>query len=254
MYSVILSLVIAALTFAGAYARFDKWSAILLAPVAGVVVYILLGRRVRKKVEEATKDIEGHIKGQRFEKAIQSLQALKPLYRWQPLLKASTEGQVGMLKYAYLKDFEGARPFLAKAHPWFWQPWAMLAAGHFKKKRYDEMEQVFEKAVARNKKESILWSAYAWCQWKRGLTDKAIEILGRGRTILPEDERLKTLQIALQNGKKLKMPANSAEWVALHLETPQGVAPMGRGGPRPGGYTPPPQAYGRGAIRRGMPN
>ncbi len=251
MYSVILSLVVAALTFAGAFSLFDKWSAILLAPIAGVGVYILLGRRVRKKVEAASKDIEGHIKGQRFEKAIQSLETIRPFYRWQPLLGAATEGQIGMLKYAYLRDFEGARPDLEKAHPWFWQPFAMLAAGHYKKKRYDEMEKVFEKTVSRNKKEALLWAAFAWCQWKRGLTDKALEILGRGRTVLPGDERLKTQQLALQNGKKLKMQGYSAEWLALHLDTPPGAGAAPPGGRRPG-YTPPPQAYGRGAIRRGM--
>ena len=257
MLSILVSLLVSTITFFGVTRVFDRISGVLLGLVAGGVVYYLIARRVRRRVEAASKEVEAHTKGQRFEKAIQAMEALRPLGRWQPFLRASTEGQIGMLRYAYLRDFEGARPHLAQAHPWLWQAHAMLGAGHFKKRRFDEMEKVFEKATRRNKKEGLLWATYAWCQWKRGLRDPALQIMARARQVLPSDERLKTMQIALQNGKKLKMHSYGAEWLALHLETPAGAPAVPPGGPRPPRYTPPLRVYGggRAVVRRGvLPN
>jgi tetratricopeptide (TPR) repeat protein len=251
MYSILIGIGASLVTFLGIISVFDKWSAILLSPIIGVATYLLLVRRLRHRVEAAMKDIEPHIKAQRFDRAIQALESLRPLYRWQPLLAASTEGQIGMIKYVYQSQFEEARPFLEKAHPWFWQPRAMLAAGHFKKKRYQEMEEVFERTLKRNEKEPLLWATYAWCQWKRGLNDKALEILGRARTKLPAEERLKNMSLNLGNGKKLKMNPFGVEWYSFHLEPPPGAAvQQAQAGRRQGGFTPPPQAYGRGMIRR----
>lgn len=252
MYSILLGLFVSIATFAGVISVFDKWSAIFLAPIAGFLTYFLLARRYRGRIEAVQKDVEGHLKGQRPEKAIQSLESLRPLYRWQPLLGASIEGQIGMLKYAYQRDFEGARPFLEKAHPWFWHPRAMLAAGHYKKGRYDDMEKVFEQTLKRNKKEPLLWAAFAWCQWKRNQGDKALEILARARAVVPNDERIKNQLTNLQNDKKMKMNAFGAEWIALHLEPPPPGAVTPQNARRPG-YTPPPHAFGKG-VRRMRPS
>lgn len=228
MLSVALALLVAAAAFAGGFAFFGVGSAIFLGLLAALPTFVLLVRRVRKRAEAGGREIEAHIKAQRFERAIERLESLRPLGRWQPMLASSIDEQIGILRYAALRDFEGARPYLERARSKSAQGWAMLGASLFKKGRHEEMEQVFERAVRRRKKEGLLWAAYAWCAWKRGDNDKALRVLARGRERLPKDERLQRVQLALQNEKRMKMKPFGPDWFALHLE-PMPAAAAGGG-------------------------
>jgi hypothetical protein len=218
MFSILLSSAVTAALVAAMKLRFDWLSAIVVGVIGGAVTFFLLMRRGRKQLDARMPEIEGHVKAQRIEKAIAVIEELKPLGRWQPGLSGSLEGQIGMLRYAHLRDFEGARANLERAHPRLWQAWAMLAVAHFKKERFDEMRAVFEKAVKRNKTDGMLWLAYGYCEWKRNRRNEAIQVLARAQTACPKDERVKHQLEALQNGKKMKMNHNDPEWVALHLE------------------------------------
>jgi tetratricopeptide (TPR) repeat protein len=218
MLSILLSVAVSVLTFVAMKLRFDWWSGALVGVLTGGATFVLLMRRGRKRIEARMGEIEKHMRGQRIKEAMAALEAMKPEARWQPGLVSSLEGQIGMLRYAHLQDFEGARPHLERAHPRLWQAWAMLAAGHFKKERYDEMRAVFEKAVKRNKTDAMLWLVYGYCEWKRGRRDDAIQVLARGQKECPKDERIKHQLEGLQNGKKMKMNHNDPEWLALHLE------------------------------------
>jgi tetratricopeptide (TPR) repeat protein len=243
MLSLVFALLAGAVVFGVATLAFDLTSGLVLGGVTAAVAYFLLVRRHRKKVEATFREVEAHIKGQRIEKAVGLLDSLRPVARWQPLLGPAIDAQIGMLRYAYLRDFEGARPHLEKAHGRVWQAWAMLGAYHFKKNQFDDMKRVFERAVKKNKKESSLWAVYGWCEWKRGKKDEAIAILARGTQINPKDERLKTQLLNLQNGKKLKMHSYGPDWIALHLEKPPGGAFQPPGGGRPR-YMPPANKVG----------
>jgi tetratricopeptide (TPR) repeat protein len=218
MLTIVLSAAIAAALFIAGFLAFDVISGVVLGVLAGVAAAVLLLRRGRKPIEAAMKEVEAQMKSQRFEKAIASLEALHPLARWQPGLGGSLEAQIGMIRYAHMREFEAARPHLVKSHAKVWQAWAMLGAAHFKKERWDDMRAVFEKAVKSNKKEAMLWLTYGYCEWKRGNRDQAIAVLNRGLVLCPKDERLKTQLSGLQNGKKMKMPSTDPEWLALHLE------------------------------------
>jgi tetratricopeptide (TPR) repeat protein len=218
MLSILIACLVAVGVLVTGLALFDAISGFILGPILGAVALVLLLRRGRRKVEAGIKDVEGHVKGQRFDKAIASPEALKPLGRWQPGLGGSLDAQIGMLKYAHQRDFEGSRPHLESAHPKIWQALAMLAASHFKKERFEEMRQVFERAVKKNKDASLLWLAYAWCEWKRGRKEEAMQVLIRAQKACPKDERIKNQLHNLQNGKKLKMSQHDPEWLALHLE------------------------------------
>jgi tetratricopeptide (TPR) repeat protein len=246
MYSLVLALAVAAGVFAAGFTLFDVLSGALLGLLFGGVTYFVLARRGRQRVEATIKEVEAQLKAQRIDKAIAHLESLRPLARWQPLLGSSIDGQIGMLKYAHQREFEAARPYLEKAHPRLWQAWAMLGAAHFKKERFAEMEKAFERAIQRNKKEGLLYSAYAFCEWKRGRRDQAIQILARGRTAAPSNERVKHHLEALQNGKKLKMPQNDPEWLALHLDRPLPQMPPGGGRPR---FMPPAHRVGGRHVR-----
>jgi tetratricopeptide (TPR) repeat protein len=228
MLSVIVSAAVAVALFLVGFFSFDVISGAVLGVLAGVGAFVLLMRRGRKPLEAAMKETEAHMKGQRFDKALGTLEALRPMARWQPGLSGSIDAQIGMIKYAHMREFEEARPFLVKAHPKVWQAQAMLGAAHFKKERFADMKTVFEKAVNKNKKESLLWLIYGYCEWKHGAKNEAIAVLTRGIENCPSDERLKHQREALQNGKKMKMPSNDPEWLALHLERSIPTGPAAR--------------------------
>jgi hypothetical protein len=228
MLSIIVASATAVGLFLAGFLAFDLLSGIVVGVLAGIGLFILLMRRGRKPLEAAMKDCEAQMKGQRFDKALAALEGLRPLARWQPGLGGSIDAQIGMVRYAHMREFEDARPYLEKANPKVWQAQAMLAASHFKKERFAEMKQVLERAVKKNKKESMLWLIYGYCEWKRGARTEAIVVLGRGVTECPTDERLKHQLEALQNGKKMKMPPNDPEWLALHLERTVPTGPAQR--------------------------
>ena len=228
MLSVIVAVATALALFLAGFLAFDALSGAVIGVLGGIGVLVLLFRRGRKPLEAAMKETEGHMKGQRFDKALASLEGLRPMARWQPGLAGSIDAQIGMIRYAHMREFEDARPYLEKANPRVWQALAMLGAAHFKKERWAEMKTVFERAVKKNKKESMLWLIYGYCDWKRGARPDAIAVLNRGVKECPSDERLKNQLEALKNGKKMKMPANDPEWLALHLERSIPTGPAAR--------------------------
>jgi tetratricopeptide (TPR) repeat protein len=230
MFSVIVAAATAVVLFLAGFLAFDVLSGVVIGLVAGVATLILLLRRGRKPLEAAMKECETHMKAQRFDRAVGALEAMRPLARWQPGLSGSIDAQIGMIRYAHMREFEPARESLEKASPKVWQAQAMLAAAHFKKERFNEMKAVFERAVKANKKTALLWLVYGYCEWKRGARTEAMAVLTRGTTECPGDERLRNQRDALSNGKKMKMPNNDPEWLALHLErtVPAGPPPRQR--------------------------
>jgi len=171
--------------------------------------------------------VQRELAGRRIEKAIALLEASFPMARWQFLVASQLHGQIGSLLYIQ-KKFEEAEPHLKKSFVKMWPARAMLAAQHFRRKEWKEMEDVFDAAIRANKGESLLYAVYAWCEDKRGERKKAIEVLQRGAGQVKSDDRLKTLLTRLQNDKRLKLESFGEQWWQFWLETP----PMMQG---PGG-------------------
>ena len=202
------------------------------AVVAGVVAYILLARRTVKQLEAVMGQVQKELKDRRIEKAIATLESARPLSRWQFLVASQLEGQIGSLLYIQ-KKFDEAEPHLKKSFVKMWPARAMLAAQHFRRKEWKEMEAVFDAAIRANKGESLLYATYAWCEDKRGERKKAIEVLQRGASEVKSDERLKTLLSRLQNDKRMKLDAFGEQWYQFWLETPPMMqGPGGSFGPR----------------------
>ena len=200
-------------------------SGVLLALLVGPLLAVLLMRRTRKPVEAARLEIEKLLNGRRFERAIERLDAMRPLARWQPLLASQIDEQIGAIRYAALDDPAGARPHLERARHKGVEGWAMLAASLYRRGHLEEMEKVFERAARRRPKEALLWATYAWCRVSRGERAKALDVLARGRRRLPKDDRLRRIQLAVQNGKRVHMRVFGNEWYALRLERTPEAAP-----------------------------
>lgn len=218
MLSIILSVLLGAAAFMGGAHYFGWGSGIFLGTIALIVPYVLIFRRVGRRVQAQMKEVERLVGAQQPERAIEKLNAMRPLGRWQILLGSTIDAQIGMLRYAHMRDFDGAEPYLKRASGMVWQAKLMLGAYYFRKKRFDDMVRVFEKATRRSRKEGLAWLTYAWCEWKRGQGKSALRVLARGREKLPNDERLARMQEALQNGGKPKTRSFGQEWLGLHLE------------------------------------
>jgi hypothetical protein len=218
MRSIIVSLISGGAAFVAGAHYFGWGSGVFLGLVCLVVPYFLLLRRINRVVQGRMTEIERLVGAQQAERAIEKLNALRTLAPWQILLSSTIDAQIGMLRYAHMRDFDGAEPYLKRASGMAWQAKLMLAGHCFRKKRYDEMVRVFDRAARRSRKQGLVWLAYAWCEWKRGQLKSALRVLARGREKLPSDERLARMQEALQNGGKPKTRSFGPEWLGLYLE------------------------------------
>ncbi|GIW70751.1 MAG: hypothetical protein KatS3mg102_0293 [Planctomycetota bacterium] len=192
--------------------------ALLVAVPAMMLANFLLARRTSRRLEALFQEVSRALQQRHVDHAIKLLEEAKRTYRDQFFLGKALDAQIGTILYAHKREFAAARPYLERAPLKNWQARAMLAASYFKDKDYAAMERVFEQACKKNKRAGLLWATYAWCQYKRGLREQAIEILARALRHQPGDEKLKASLLALQNERRLRMRRYEPEWWAFHLE------------------------------------
>jgi tetratricopeptide (TPR) repeat protein len=216
--------------------------------VVAIAAFIFLMRRSGKQIEAVMAIAQKEMAARKPERAVAALQEGFKLATWQFGLASSLHANIGILLYVQ-KKFDEAEPHLRKSSKTLlklWQAQAMLAAILFRRKQYGEMEKVFDAAVRGNKKESLLFAVYAWCENQRGEKKKALEILQQGLTESPSDEKLKTLVGRAQNDKRLKLDPWGELWWQFWLENPPMMA-----GPQGGGFAfTGRQRFGRGGYRR----
>jgi tetratricopeptide (TPR) repeat protein len=236
MWNLLISLALGAAVTAGILLGTELgWAA---AAFPGVVVaaaaYVVLARRSLKKLEVLFEAMQREVQGRRIEKAIQTLETGFALAPWQFLVAAQLHSNIGILHYLK-QDFDAALPHLEKSFSRNWIARAMLGVARYRKRDLAGATRVLEDAVKSNKKEGVLWSAYAWILEKEGRHEDAIGVLARAVQANPSDEKLKASQQALQNGKKLKLgKLYEEQWFQFHLEAPppQFAGPGFRGGRR----------------------
>ncbi|PJB31471.1 MAG: hypothetical protein CO109_09805, partial [Deltaproteobacteria bacterium CG_4_9_14_3_um_filter_65_9] len=162
---------------------FNPWYGTIPGLAALIGVYLLLARRTYQQVEAVMNlaQVELMKLQQTIQRAAASGKAPTPTQlnegadkaisimkrglayaRWQFLVEQQINGNIGILLYSS-RRMEDAVPFLKTSFYKNWIAQAMLACIHFKRREYDAMEEVFEKAVKANEKESLLWATYAWC-------------------------------------------------------------------------------------------
>ncbi|MEI7703865.1 MAG: hypothetical protein WCK73_04650 [Deltaproteobacteria bacterium] len=197
--------------------------------------YFLLARRTWKKLEALMGEVQKELLAQKFDRALQTLQGGFVLGPWQFLVASQLHSQIGVLRYVR-QDFDGARPHLEKSFSRHGTARAMLALTRYRKKDLEGMRKLFDEAAKDNKKDGLVFAAWAWVEEKEGNHDRAIAVLARGLKANPSDEKLKAAAQALQNDKRLKLGKIYGEqWWQFHLEQMPGqmMAPGGgRGGRR----------------------
>ena len=256
MYSLYLSLAVSAV-IVGVPMLFGagnaKWS-VLPGILLGVLAFVWVNRRVAKRVEAVTGAADREMAGlqqvaqrgggsgsqaameKHFDRAVDILKRGFMFEKWQIGVTTMLNARIGMLLYMrwmLLKKggLAEAIPYLEKSRVKgtkgkllgaLWPAWAMLAVAYYKGKRdLDSAIAVLEDTVAVTKKESLLWSLYAWILWKEKRKDAAINVLARAKDILPDDKRVAENLKALQNGKKMRMKDYGEQWYQFGLEQPK---------------------------------
>lgn len=222
MYNLAISLAIgAAVAVAVALGTGLGWvAAVIPGLVAAAAAYVVLARRIAKKLEALFEAIQKDLQAQRLDKAVAALQGGFPLAPWQFLTAAQLHSAIGQILYVR-QDFDAALPHLEKSWVRQWVARGMLAAARYKRRDVNGAVATFEEAVKASKKEGLLWSTYAWVLEDAGRHEDAIRVLGRAADANKSDEKIKGSLQALQNGKKLKLgKVYGNEWFQFHLERP----------------------------------
>lgn len=222
MYNLIISLAIGvAVSLALALGtELGLAAAIFPGILAAAIAYFVLARRTWKQLEAIFGAMQRDVQSQKLEKAVQTLQGGFVLAPWQFLVAAQLHSNIGILLFLR-KDDEAALPHLEKSFSRNWIARGMLAVLRYRRRDLEGARKIFEDAVKSNKKEGVLWSAYAWILEKEGRHEEAIAVLGRAVAANGSDEKLKASLQALQNGKRLKLgKLYQEQWFQFRLEQP----------------------------------
>ena len=196
-----------------------------------IVVYILLARRIGKKIEAIVERATHEMQQGRIDNAVRVLETAYAYNSWQFLVRAQMDAQIGGI-YFLQRKFKEAEPYLRKAFSRQWNAQGMLAVILFKRHKLDEAIPVMEKAVKYGKKEALAWGLYAYMLDKAGKREDALAVLQRATKKIPDSEPIKTNILKLQNRERMKMKPFGDDWYQFQLENPSakrfGQQPPGR--------------------------
>ena len=201
------------------FLKVSLWIGIPLGVIGGVALFIYLGRKVQNELEGIFNRAADLMKKQQFDPAIE---VMKEGYRLAPrqfLIKGSIDGQIGVVQYLRKKN-EEAEPLLRSASFQHYVAKAMLAILQWKRGERKQAKETFNLALKAGKKESLLYSVYAYVLNEMKERDQAVAILNKGLKICEGDERLVVNRNQLQNNKPMKMKVYGDQWYQFMLERP----------------------------------
>ena len=190
--------------------------------IAGVIVfsviYVILLKKIMAKINAAMESVQKDIAANRPDAAIHKLEGVQKNYaKWQFYITKQMNAQIGMVYYLR-RDFTKAFEYLKQGFVRHWVAMAMLAIIYMKRNQTQKMIATFDKAVAVNRKEPLLWSLYAFCLDKVGDRNKAISIMEKGLKKIGSNALMAENLEALKAGKKMKMQDYGDVWFQFQLE------------------------------------
>lgn len=230
MITTLISVALAAATFLAVYFFFGAIGAILPAIIVLIASFFLISRRLAQRLESGMKGIQDDILKGQTDKAIRRLKEIQDRYgRWQFFLSSTLDGQIGSIYY--LKgQFQTAKPYLKRAFVRHWVAKAMLALIYYRERKMDKVNEIFESTTRYVKKAGLLWSLWAYCLWRNGDVEKAINVLVRGKGYLEDkDPHLAQNLLSLQNSKRMRMKAYGEQWYQFQLELSPAQTQMRQG-------------------------
>ncbi len=221
MYSLLISAAVALVVALGGFFS-DVWGwfgAILMALLAFVVSWILLGFRLRKRIGPALERVRKQTEKGMYRSALETIDDLLPMGRWMPLLTGQLQAQRGALAFADGKESVALEAF-ALATKRATEAQLLRAALLWRRDEKELAQQVLGEAEPYNRKSSLLFNARAWMLVKLDREAEARACLGRFLKKVPDNEATKDNLLRLQNDRKLNLQRFGQEWWALGLERP----------------------------------
>lgn len=243
MHSVFLSVLLGLVVGFGGF-LLDWWHwvwAILFAVVVALVAFVLIARRLGKKLQPVLMRVQQQMEARMPEAAMQSLRELLPHGKWMPLLEGQIYAQMGMLAFQMQKRDE-AMALLKKSSRRLPDGQLVLAVMQHRGGDKEGAFLTLKLAGMVSKKHPLLHNLHAWLLAKEGRTDEAIAVLAAFTKKNLTDEASKDNLLRLQNGKKMSMKPFGVVWYALGFETPP--PEMGQMQPARKGFRTPPKQRG----------
>jgi tetratricopeptide (TPR) repeat protein len=229
MYNLLLSLAAGFLVALAIRLGGFGWVAVIVPGVlATAIAYVALNLRAQKKLTAIVEGAVADAQARRFDRAIQQAKGGFALGKWLFGADAAIAALIGQFMW-WKGEQDAAVAYLERAAAGQWPARIMLAVARWKKRDLAGMEKVFEDTLrARgNKKQGLVWCAYAWFLDKEGRHDDAVKVMGRAAGANPTDDKVKSALQALQNGKKLKIGKLYMEWYNFGVEAPPQMMPPG---------------------------
>jgi len=222
VYSILISILVGTLVGV-VYTLLGFWKTWAMGIILGVVValttFVLISRRLAKVFEPRFLQAQKQLQAGSSALAMNTLEQLLPLAKWQVMLKGQIYAQMGILANASEKE-DLALEYLEKSALRAPDARMALAAIYFRRKNTSQAFETMELAIKGNKKQILLYHAYAWMLSRNGDTDKAIEQMRRALKVEKSNESSKENLLRLQNNRKLSMKRFGMQWYALKLEKP----------------------------------
>lgn len=218
MYNTLISLAIGLISgILVAFSPLGPWGGAIVGLILMAASFFVSTRIIMNKVAAIMEIVQKDLQANRPEKAIKVLESALVYAPWQIYLKGQIRSQIGMIHFLR-RDFSTAFEFLKEGFIRNWPAMGMLAVTYMKKNKPSLMIDAFEKAVAANKKEPMLWNLYAYCLEETAQHEKAIGVMEKGLKKAGSNDILKANLVLLREGKKMKMMEWGELWYQFHLE------------------------------------
>ncbi|MCA9755452.1 MAG: tetratricopeptide repeat protein [Candidatus Eisenbacteria bacterium] len=237
MYTLIIAVTVG-LLITVLWIALGLWGGIWLGTILGILVMVgisaLVARRIGKRIEPAMQSVQRQIQAGQTRLALQTLESLLPMAKWQVLLGGQLHAQIGTIHYAQGEEAK-AMESLSKSHARVAEAQLFRAALLYRKNDVDGATKALRGSVKYNQKNALLHNTLAWMLSQSDRTDEAIAALQEALKSLKDDSATKDNLIRLQNGKKMSMKSFGMTWYGLQLEkVPNALRQMQQGPPRPG--------------------
>jgi hypothetical protein len=252
MYNVLIAFGIATATFLVGALAFGPFAGILPALIVFVAAQFVLGRRSGTAIQAEVAGVEPLLRDRKLDEAVALLRGVQQRWgRWQFLLDAQIEAQLGVLDYLQRKYDEAAPKLLAGGKgPFTWTAFgrnplalAMLACIHYRQGRKDEAWTTFQQASEASGTEVIVYQVWATLLSRDGKRAEALAAVARGLAAHDKNAALLDLQTRLANDRRVEVKEFGQAWYQFFPEDALLEQVMtGRKGPTPTGVPQRPQA------------
>lgn len=218
MYGLLVSLAAGGVVFAIVAFTFDPLAAILPGIIVAAVAFFFVTRTIGQRVQRELEGLTALLQARDVKGAKALLASLGEKYgSWQFLLLGQLQAQAGMIDYMTMK-FDEALPQLQAGSFRNWQAFLCIGAIHHRKGRDAEAQAAFAAAEKVGAKEALIFLVPAFLRSKAGDRTGALEVLARGRKLLPEHPVLRQAAEALANQRPMDKETFSEAWYQIFPE------------------------------------